>query len=378
MLPSGRARAPLVLAAAALALAGCRPGASPATPTPPPAATATPLSIDAYRDRVATAAAVWTAAADARPTARTAALATVETAVGHPAAVRLRGTASARRDIVADGLALGTPAPPAASATAAEPAGLGARLAVVRDEIDAGAADRSAAREAVLDRVLADRALRDRRSPWERVVEWVTDRVKRWWGGRSLPAGTGEAALRLGQVIGWAVALAVIALTALWIARALGGLTIDARAAAGPNAPPATPTEARARAESLAARGDYREAVRQLYLAALLVLEGNGLLRADRSRTNREQLAAVGGGPALRGAMAAVVDTFDRVWYGVTVPGEATFRAYAETIHDLERLARGVAARGVASPPGAASGAATTDAAAPNPSPADAPPDAPR
>lgn len=348
----GLARAQFVVAATviALALSGCRPGASPTTPAAPPTSTATPLSLAGYRDRVATAAAVWTAAANARPTARADALATVRSLVGRPAAVRLRGTASATRDIAADGLAPVTPEPTAAApsaaatATAADPAGLGARLAVVRDEIDASAADQSAAREAALERVLADEALRDRRSLWDRAVAWVTDRAKRWWGDRSLPAGTGEAALRLGQVIGWAVALAVIALTALWIVRTLRGLTTDARTAAGPDALPATPTEARARAESLAARGDYRAAVRQLYLAALLVLEGNGLLRADRSRTNHEQLAAVGGGPALRAAMAAVVDTFDRVWYGVTVPDEATFRAYAGAIHDLERLARGAAA----------------------------------
>ncbi|MEO8084895.1 MAG: DUF4129 domain-containing protein, partial [Ardenticatenales bacterium] len=373
-----------------LALAGCRPGAPPDATAPSASAsttpTATPLSLDAYRGRVATAAAVWTAAPN-RPAARAAALSTTRALVGDPVAVRLRPAAAATRGaITADALAPATPTaaasatraagatpPPFTSPTADEPAALAARLAIVRDELDASATDQSAAREAALDTVLADAAFRDRRSLWERAAAWVTERVKRWWGDRSLPEGTGATALRLGQLIGWAVALAVIAVTGLWIARTLAGLTVDARTGAGSDALPATPSEARARAEAHAARGDYRAAVRQLYLAALLVLESNGLLRADRSRTNHEQLAAVGGGPAVAAEMAAVVDTFDRVWYGVTVPDAVTFRAYAEAIHDLERLARGAAAGG-----GIAATAASTSSPAADPSseppPADVPP----
>ncbi len=389
----GAARAACV-AGAALALAGCRFGAPPdatapsASPSPTP--TATPLSLDAYRGRVATAAAVWTAAPNrpaARAAARAAALSTTRALVGDPVAVRLRPAAAATRGaITADALAPATPTaaasapraasatpPPFTSPTADEPAALAARLAIVRDELDASATDQSAAREAALDTVLSDAAFRDRRSLWQRAIAWVTERVKRWWGDRSLPEGTGATALRLGQLIGWAVALAVIAVTGLWIARTLAGLTVDARTGAGSDALPATPSEARARAEAHAARGDYRAAVRQLYLAALLVLESNGLLRADRSRTNHEQLAAVGGGPAVAAEMAAVVDTFDRVWYGVTVPDAVTFRAYADAIHDLERLARGAAAGG-----GIAATAASTSSPVADPSseppPADAPP----
>ena len=46
--------------------------------------------------------------------------------------------------------------------------------------------------------------------------------------------------------------------------------------------------------------------------------------------------------------MAAVVDTFDRVWYGVTEPDDTTFVAYRADVERLEALAR--AARADAAP----------------------------
>jgi hypothetical protein len=70
------------------------------------------------------------------------------------------------------------------------------------------------------------------------------------------------------------------------------------------------------KAQSLSAGGDLRQAVRYLYLSSLLTLEERGLLRYDRSKTNRETLRAIADQPELRSEMQEVVEVFDRVWYG--------------------------------------------------------------
>jgi hypothetical protein len=63
-------------------------------------------------------------------------------------------------------------------------------------------------------------------------------------------------------------------------------------------------------------QGDARRAVRQLFLATLLLLEERGELPSDRALTNYELLRAVKERPSLATALAPVVDTFERVWYG--------------------------------------------------------------
>jgi hypothetical protein len=92
------------------------------------------------------------------------------------------------------------------------------------------------------------------------------------------------------------------------------------------------------RAELLAGGGDYRAAVRYLYLSALLLLEENGLLRYDRSLTNREYLRSVASFPELAAALRRVVEIFERVWYGYQPLDEAAYNQYADWVAELQRL----------------------------------------
>lgn len=77
-----------------------------------------------------------------------------------------------------------------------------------------------------------------------------------------------------------------------------------------------TAAEARGRAAQYATAGDYRSAIRQLYLSTLLLLDERGFIRFDHTLTNREYLDAARDEPALVAALVPVVDEFDRVWYG--------------------------------------------------------------
>ena len=90
------------------------------------------------------------------------------------------------------------------------------------------------------------------------------------------------------------------------------------------------------RAHTLSAAGDYRTAVRYLYLSALLVLDERGLLRYDRSLTNREYLKTVAHLPEVAAILGEVVEVFDRVWYGYQPLDATGFNQYAARVAELQ------------------------------------------
>ncbi len=89
------------------------------------------------------------------------------------------------------------------------------------------------------------------------------------------------------------------------------------------------------RAETLSTQGDYRNAIRYLYLSSLLVLDEQGLMRYDRSRTNREYLKSISSKPELAKPLKAVIDVFDRVWYGFEGVDEQTYQSYVDQVDEL-------------------------------------------
>jgi hypothetical protein len=89
------------------------------------------------------------------------------------------------------------------------------------------------------------------------------------------------------------------------------------------------------RAQSLSGQGDYRSAIRYLYLSSLLVLDEQGLLRYDRSRTNREYLRSISSKPELAKPLSDVIDVFDRVWYGYEPVDEQTYQSYVKHVDEL-------------------------------------------
>ncbi len=90
-------------------------------------------------------------------------------------------------------------------------------------------------------------------------------------------------------------------------------------------------------AQTLAAGANYRQAVRYLYLAALLTLDERGVLRYDKTLTNRQVLrhARQSADTELAQAMSPVVDTFDSVWYGFTEVDDETYQTYAKQISQV-------------------------------------------
>jgi hypothetical protein len=148
---------------------------------------------------------------------------------------------------------------------------------------------------------------------------------------RVIPQGAGFG---LGQVLAGVAVLAVGGILAYVGLALLRSLAAEARVAEerGPGDETLTAEAASRRAQALAEGGDNRAAVRYLYLAALLHLEEAGLLRYDRTLTNREYLRSLADRPDLADQLRGVVEVFDRVWYGFETLDPAAYGDYAARV----------------------------------------------
>ncbi len=99
-------------------------------------------------------------------------------------------------------------------------------------------------------------------------------------------------------------------------------------------------------ADELAAKGEYREAIRHLYLALLSRLHRDGVIDYDPTLSNWEYLFAFKGASSLKAAFKDLTRRFDFAWYGnLGVDGVAwaMFRRVAEPL--LAPPAEGASAR---------------------------------
>lgn len=90
-------------------------------------------------------------------------------------------------------------------------------------------------------------------------------------------------------------------------------------------------------AEQKAREGEYRLALRFIYLATLVSLDTGGILRFDRSKTNWEYLRALreAGREDVYRAMTPLTRDFDHIWYGF---GHADATDYARARTQYEAL----------------------------------------
>jgi hypothetical protein len=102
---------------------------------------------------------------------------------------------------------------------------------------------------------------------------------------------------------------------------------------------PLTSETAFEKAQRLSRGGDYRSAVRYLYLSALLIMDERGVLRYDRSKTNREYLRSVAGATELAEPLGEVIEVFDNVWYGYHSLDEDSFQHYSNRVGELKEKA---------------------------------------
>ena len=102
----------------------------------------------------------------------------------------------------------------------------------------------------------------------------------------------------------------------------------------------ATEKVALAHAETAEAASDFRDALRFLYLSAILHLQERGRLTHDKSLTNWEYLRALQSDAALQRALLPAIQVFDEVWYGCQPCDAETVANYRELLKDVYRTNR--------------------------------------
>lgn len=93
-------------------------------------------------------------------------------------------------------------------------------------------------------------------------------------------------------------------------------------------APHATPKEFSIKAGELAERGDYRGAVRYLYIALLYHLHQHGVIQLDASSTNHEYVQRLRHESTLFSAVQSMTHQFDSIWYGQQMPSEQHYQSF--------------------------------------------------
>ena len=98
-----------------------------------------------------------------------------------------------------------------------------------------------------------------------------------------------------------------------------------------------TEKAALARAETAEASSDFRNALRFLYLSAILHLQERGVLPYDRSLTNREYLRQKQVDIDLQATLGPAIALFDEVWYGHKPCDAKTVSSYRELLQKVLR-----------------------------------------
>ncbi len=165
----------------------------------------------------------------------------------------------------------------------------------------------------------------------DRLLQWLA----RILGQRRSISFQGNLAIQaLGVLAAVLVTVALVFILRRLIAEFSGDSILNPENGAFGN--PLNAKAALARAEDLSGQGDYRSAVRYLYLSALLILDERGLLFYDRTRTNRQYLRDLASRPQTASLLRAVIDVFDRVWYGFQPLDAESYRRYTEQVNQLK------------------------------------------
>jgi len=166
-----------------------------------------------------------------------------------------------------------------------------------------------------LDKILARREFQGAKGPSAmdllaaRINRWIIERLARLFMRLHISSQTGNA-LAWGVII-----LAFLALCAMaW--RWLAGKSRVTESAPEAKAVPSDARQWLEEAMAAGERGDFREAIRCGYWAAIAKLEDIHVLARDRARTPRESLRLLGHHPNEQRLLRDLTSHFELIWYG--------------------------------------------------------------
>lgn len=203
-----------------------------------------------------------------------------------------------------------------------------------RGMLNFSTADLDSLREILAD----DRFIYGEEPPLPAWRQWINERIAEIL--RFFSRGGGLLANDLtGNILSAASVIVLVLVFAYILRNLVGNFTPEAtlQDEFGEEEIPLNAEMALERAQTLSTGGDYRTAVRYLYLSSLLMLEERGLLRYNRSLTNREYLKAVAHRPELVQWLQPVIDVFDRVWYGYQPLSKEEYTQYQHWVEGLKK-----------------------------------------
>ncbi|MEZ2348430.1 DUF4129 domain-containing protein [Terriglobus sp. RCC_193] len=175
----------------------------------------------------------------------------------------------------------------------------------------------------------------------ERVSAWLSEKLARIFGGA---ASLGRIAPWFGKTLEWGSLLAAITLLVLWVYRtldrqrtALGKLTGDVAKREAIEASRAWLELAQIHASN----GEWRDAVRCLYWASIVLLEERRTLRRSETRTPREALQLLVVSPQLREPLVAQTAAFERIWYGFANVAQEDYEAALQNYRRVQGVVTG-------------------------------------
>ena len=156
--------------------------------------------------------------------------------------------------------------------------------------------------------------------------------------GIELDASPSGSAMGISQMVLFAIGVAVLGFVIFNIVRALQVRPLGADDQTRQTEEPNTASDATDAASSYADQGNYRSAIRYLYLSSLLWLHERGALRYDSTLTNREHLRQVRAQTQLHDVLRGIVNMFEDVWYGDLRADEAYYQRFVQQVEALRRV----------------------------------------
>jgi hypothetical protein len=93
-------------------------------------------------------------------------------------------------------------------------------------------------------------------------------------------------------------------------------------------------------AQQLSKNGDYRKALRAIFVATLIRLDAAGIVTYEQFRTNGEYLRATRKHASFFSQFNIMVNAFDAGWYGNMPVSESVYRQGLESYNQADTLAR--------------------------------------
>jgi hypothetical protein len=211
------------------------------------------------------------------------------------------------------------------------------RIKAMQDEAGsfAGAREGDMATRERLNQILSAPEFARVRGPTE--LELLQERIGAWLQqklGKLFP--TPRDLDQWGQIFVWIVIAIVSSVLGVWLYRQSRERLMDRPREVMPFVPSARGWRSwLIEAREKAAVGEWREAIRLGFWAAVSRLESEGVWRPDKARTPREYLNAIPAENATKHPFAAVTATFEAAWYGGRPASANDFERFMTEIEKL-------------------------------------------